>query len=130
MMGRERPSASEGKIPEAWIGQEVMLETTEALSSDLRAAPGYLEDVVNDRGVVVLVTRHHYQSQFSRYFYPWSVAGWIRLAEADERTEPRDKGSLVAPPIHRSSSKKGILRRSTARSCISRAHLRPDMELD
>jgi hypothetical protein len=40
MMDRERPSAwgSEEKIPEAWIGREVMLETTEALSSDLRAA--------------------------------------------------------------------------------------------
>ena len=38
MMDRERPNASdsEGKIPEPWIGQEVMLETTEALSSDLR----------------------------------------------------------------------------------------------
>jgi hypothetical protein len=52
MMDRERPRASdsEGKIPEAWIGQEVMIETTEVLSSDLRAAaPVYLEDV-NDRG--------------------------------------------------------------------------------
>ena len=40
MMDRERPSASEleGKIPEAWIGQEVMIKTTEVLSSDLRAA--------------------------------------------------------------------------------------------
>lgn len=40
MMDRERHSASdsEGRIPEAWIGQEVMIETTEALSSDLRAA--------------------------------------------------------------------------------------------
>jgi hypothetical protein len=40
MMDRERPSASdsEGKIPEAWIGQEVMIETTEVLSSDLRAS--------------------------------------------------------------------------------------------
>ena len=39
-MDRERPRASdsEEKIPEAWIGQEVMLETTEALSSDLRAS--------------------------------------------------------------------------------------------
>ena len=86
-MDRERPGASgyEGKIPEAWIGQEVMLETTEALSSDLRAAaPVYLEDV-NDRGIVMLVTRHKDQSQFSRYFYPWSVVGWIRLAEEDER---------------------------------------------
>jgi hypothetical protein len=25
-MERERPSASEGRIPEAWIGQEVMLD--------------------------------------------------------------------------------------------------------
>ena len=95
MMDRERPSASnpEGRIPEAWIGQEVMLETTEALSSDLRAAaPVYLEDV-NERGVVMLVTRHRDQSQFSRYFYPWSVVGWIRLAEDDERSEPQAEGS-------------------------------------
>ena len=93
MMDRERPSTSEGSIPEAWIGQEVMLETTESLSSDLRAsAPVYLEDV-NDRGVVMLVTRHHDQRQFSRYFYPWSVVGWIRLAEDDERSELRSPGS-------------------------------------
>jgi hypothetical protein len=88
-MNRERPSAteSEGKIPDVWIGQAVMLETTEALSSDLRAAaPVYLEDV-NDRGVVMLVTRHRDQSQFSRYFYPWSVVGWIRLAEDDEQAD-------------------------------------------
>ena len=94
-MDRERPSASnsEGRIPEAWIGQEVMLETTEALSSDLRAAaPVYLEDV-NDRGIVMLVTRHRDQSRFSRYFYPWSVVGWIRLAEDDERSEPQAEGS-------------------------------------
>ena len=95
MMDRERPSASEseGKIPEAWIRQEVMLETTEALSSDLRAAAAvYLEDV-NDRGVVMLVTRHRDQDQFSRYFYPWSVVGWIRLAEQDEREDPEARGS-------------------------------------
>jgi hypothetical protein len=86
VMNRARQSGVEGKIPEAWIGQEVMLETTEALSSDLRAAaPVYLEDV-NDRGVVMLVTRHKDQCQFSRYFYPWSVVGWIRLAEEDERS--------------------------------------------
>jgi hypothetical protein len=87
VMDRERPKASDSNemIPEAWIGQEVMIETTEALSSDLRAAaPVYLEDV-NDRGIVMLVTRHKDQSQFSRYFYPWSVVGWIRLAEEDER---------------------------------------------
>lgn len=84
-MDRERSGASEGKIPEAWIGREVMLETTEALSSDLRAAaPVFLEDV-NDRGVVMLVTRHSDQSRSSRYFYPWSVVGWIRLAEEDAR---------------------------------------------
>jgi hypothetical protein len=51
----------------------VMIETTEVLSSDLRAAAAvYLEDV-NDRGIVMLVTRHRDQSQFSRYFYPWST---------------------------------------------------------
>ena len=86
-MDRERPGTSDSNeiIPEAWIGHEVMIETTEALSSDLRAAaPVYLEDV-NDRGIVMLVTRHKDQSQFSRYFYPWSVVGWIRLAEEDER---------------------------------------------
>ncbi len=89
MMDREKLDAREGRIPEAWIGQEVMLETTETLSSDLRAAaPVYLEDV-NERGVVMLVTRHSDQSQFSRYFYPWSVVGWIRLAEEDERTKPQ-----------------------------------------
>jgi hypothetical protein len=88
VMDRARQSGTEEQIPEAWIGQEVMLETTETLSSDLRAsAPVYLEDV-NDRGVVMLVTRHKDQSQFSRYFYPWSVVGWIRLAEEDERTGP------------------------------------------
>ncbi len=94
MMERERPSASdsEEKIPEAWIGQEVMLETTEVLSSDLRAAPVYLEDV-NERGIVMLVRRHRDQSQFSRYFYPWSVVGWIRLAEEDEREDPAARGS-------------------------------------
>ena len=88
MMDGERPSASdsEGKIPEAWIGQEVMIETTEVLSSDLRASAPV---DVNERGVVMLVTRHKDQSQFSRYFYPWSVVGWIRLAEEDERSEPR-----------------------------------------
>ena len=87
MMDRERTGASDsgGTIPEAWIGQAVMLETTEALSSDLRAAaPVYLEGV-NDRGVVVLVTSHPDRSQSSRYFYPWGVVGWIRLAEEVER---------------------------------------------
>ena len=46
-MDRERPGASDSddRIPEAWIGQEVMIETTEVLSNDLRAgAPVYLED--------------------------------------------------------------------------------------
>ena len=87
MMDRERPSTSDsaGTIPEAWIGQQVMLETTETLSTDLRAtAPVQLEDV-NERGVVVLVSSHHDQSHSSRYFYPWSVVGWIRLAAEDEQ---------------------------------------------
>src|SRR5918998_5609273 len=87
MMDRERPSASDsqGTIPEAWIGQQVMLETTEALSTDLRAtAPVHLEEV-NDRGVVVLVSSHHDQNHSSHYFYPWSVVGWIRLAAQDEQ---------------------------------------------
>jgi hypothetical protein len=87
VIDRERPRTSDSieMIPEAWIGQEVMIEITEALSSDLRAAaPVYLEDV-NERGIVMLVTRHKNQRQFSRYFYPWSVVGWIRLAEEDER---------------------------------------------
>jgi hypothetical protein len=40
------------------------------------------------------VTRHRDQNQFSRYFYPWNVVGWIRLAEEDEREEePRAAGS-------------------------------------
>ena len=97
-MDRERLGASEleGKIPEAWIGQEVMIETTEVLSSDLRAdAPVYLEGV-NERGIVVLVARHHGHHgphEASRYFYPWSVVGWIRLAEEDEREDPAARGS-------------------------------------
>ena len=93
VMDRERPRASDPKetIPEAWIGREVMLETTEALPTDLRAAaPVYLEDV-NERGIVMLVTRHKDQSRFSRYFYPWSVVGWIRLAEEDERDGREDR---------------------------------------
>jgi hypothetical protein len=64
-MDRERPRTSDSieMIPEAWIGQEVMIEITEALSSDLRAAaPVYLEDV-NERGIVMLVTRHKNQRQ-------------------------------------------------------------------
>ena len=86
-MVRERPSASDsaGTIPEAWIGQQVMIETTEALSTDLRAAAHvHLEDI-NDRGVVVLVSSHHDQNHSSRYFYPWGVVGWIRLAAQDEQ---------------------------------------------
>jgi hypothetical protein len=67
--------------------------TSRAIPHTRAAAPVYLEDV-NDRGIVMLVTRHKDQSQFSRYFYPWSVVGWIRLAEEDEREEePRAAGS-------------------------------------
>jgi len=29
----------------------------------------------------------------SRYFYPWTVVGWLRLAEEDKRAEPRAGGS-------------------------------------
>ena len=88
MMDRERPTASgsEGKIPEAWIGKRVMIETTEALSTDLRATvPVYLEDV-NDRGIVVSATSHHDQSHpHSYFFYPWGVVGWMRPAEEHEQ---------------------------------------------
>ena len=88
-MAGERPGASQGRITEAWLGKEIMLATTEVLSSDLRAAaPVYQEDVY-DRGVVVLVTRHHDQTRSCRYCSPSSVVGWIRLAEEDERKEPR-----------------------------------------
>jgi hypothetical protein len=52
----------------------------------------YLEDV-NARGIVMLVRGHRDQSRFSRYFYPWSVVGWIRLAEDDERSGPQAEGS-------------------------------------
>jgi hypothetical protein len=55
------------------------------------SAPVYLEDV-NELGIVMLVTRHKDQNQFSRYFYPWSVVGWIRLAEEQEQ-ELRATGS-------------------------------------
>jgi hypothetical protein len=39
------------------------------------------------------VTRHRDQGSFSRYFYPWSVVGWIRLAEDDERAGAGTPGS-------------------------------------
>ena len=88
MMDREAQRLGLGRQDPRGVDRaEVMIETTEVLSSDLRAsAPVYLEDV-NERGVVMLVTRHRDQSQSSRYFYPWSVVGWIRLAEEDEREE-------------------------------------------
>jgi hypothetical protein len=97
MMDRARPSASnsEGRIPEAWIGQEVMLETTEALSSDLRAAaPVYLEDV-NDRGIVMLVTRHRDQNQFSP---ATSIPGAWWAGYAWRRTTSGRDRRLRAPP--------------------------------
>ena len=47
----------------------------------------HLEDV-NERGIVMMVTRHRDHNRSSRYFYPWGVVGWIRLAEDDERAEP------------------------------------------
>jgi hypothetical protein len=58
--------------------------TSRAIPHTRAAAPVYLKDV-NERGIVMLVTRHKDQSQFSRYFYPRSVVGWILLAEEDER---------------------------------------------
>jgi hypothetical protein len=58
--------------------------TSRAIPHTRTAAPVYLKDV-NERGIVMLVTRHKDQSQFSRYFYPWSVVGCIRLAEENER---------------------------------------------
>ena len=62
-----------------------MIETTEALSTDLRAAaPVRLEDV-NDRGIIVLVTIRQDQGHPHRYFYPWGMVGWIRLVDEDER---------------------------------------------
>ncbi len=84
-MDHERPSASDsaGKIPEAWIGQEVMIETTEVLSSNLRAsAPVYLEDV-NERGIVMLVTRHRDQNQFPATSIP---GGWLAGYALPRRT--------------------------------------------
>jgi hypothetical protein len=102
MMDRERPAAPQGgPIPEAWIGQEVMIETTEVLSSDLRAgAPVYLEDV-NERGVVMMVTRHRDQNRFSRYFYPWGWwAGyaWPRTTSGRNRSQERPRAPRVAQP--------------------------------
>ena len=87
MMDRERPSTSdtEGRIPAAWIGKRVMIETTEVLSTDLRATiPVLLEDV-NERGIVVSETGHHDRGHPQRYFYPWGVVGRIRPAEEDEQ---------------------------------------------
>jgi hypothetical protein len=90
VMDRERPSASEKRIPEAWIGQEVMLETTETLSSDLRAAaPVYLEDV-NDRSIVMLVTRHHDQSQWAEGVWASFLNQPIEVAEL----RPRRRGAI------------------------------------
>jgi hypothetical protein len=39
------------------------------------------------------VTRHRDQDRFSRYFYPWGVVGWIRLAEDDEKEEQRPQAA-------------------------------------
>jgi hypothetical protein len=60
--------------------------TSRAVPHTRAAAPVYLRDVT-ERGIVVLVARHKDESQFSRYFYPWSVVGWIRLAEEDEQAD-------------------------------------------
>jgi hypothetical protein len=60
----------------------VILETVENLSSDLRAAPGYLADG-NERGVVALMTSRPDQSQPPATSTRGGV-GWIRPAEDDE----------------------------------------------
>jgi hypothetical protein len=94
-----------GEIPEAWIGQEVMIETNEALSTDLRAvAPVRLESV-NDRGIVVLVSGHHEHDHPHRYFYPWGVVGWIRLAEeaAGSVEFSEEPSPAWGSPIHRTT---------------------------
>ena len=72
--------------PRGWIGQEVMIETTEVLSSDLRASapvPG---------GCQRAGCRHagdappRPESVFP-LLLSLRVVGWIRLAEEDEREE-------------------------------------------
>jgi hypothetical protein len=114
MMDRERPAAPQGgPIPEAWIGQEVMIETTEVLSSDLRAsAPVYLEDV-NERGIVMMVTRHRDQNQFSRYFYPWGWwAGyaWRRTTSGRNRSQERPSPRAAQPrPPYTGVRGRGVL---------------------
>jgi hypothetical protein len=61
----------------------VILETVENLSSDLRAASGYLADG-NERGVVALMTSRPDQSQPPATSTRGGVVGWIRPAEDDE----------------------------------------------
>jgi hypothetical protein len=62
-----------------------MLETTEALSSDLRAAaPVYLEDV-NDRGIVMLVTATRTKASSPATSTPgawWAGYAWPRRTNA------------------------------------------------
>ena len=66
-MDRAKPcsSDSEEKIPEAWIGQEVMLETTEVLSSDLRAATTVLEIFAFAGGAVLAYVASAFPEQDS-----------------------------------------------------------------
>ena len=95
MMDRESPSASDSEEDPRGVDRPGGDDRDHGSPLERSAClcPVYLEDV-NDRGVVMLVTRHRDQNQFSRYFYPWSVVGWIRLAEEDEREEePRAAGS-------------------------------------
>jgi len=82
-MDRERPGASdsEGRIPEAWIGREVMIETTEALSTELRATAPVRLEAVNDRGIVLSVETH-VGHPAQPIFYPWSAGR--QLSEAQE----------------------------------------------
>src|SRR5215203_6204210 len=99
MMDRERPNASdsEGKIPEAWIGQEVMIETTETLSSDLRAsAPVYLEDV-NDRAWLCWLRATAIKTSSPATSTP---GAWLAGYALPRRTSGRRSRELRAPPRH------------------------------
>jgi hypothetical protein len=82
-----------------------MLETTEALSSDLRAsAPVYLEDV-NDRGIVMLVTRHTIKASSPATSTPGaSLAGYALPRTTSGRSRKPGATNVLRmsrPPWHR-----------------------------
>ncbi len=60
------------RIPEAWMGREVVVNIHEASTEGVR---GTLEDV-NDRGVVLSVV---FQGVELPTFYPWGAIRWMRL---------------------------------------------------